>query len=193
MAFVVFVSGITVFDICHAEDRINLIFCEDFEKYNVGAENLPGYGGSAKQNVWKVVSNGSNKMYKMSVCSSSDMHLDKTLKETISGKFILQFTCIFEDDNNVNRQFQFMDSDNKDIPILLFAAGGKILTYDGKAVGNYSANTEHRFSVAADTESSQIKVYIDGEYKGTYNRTIKDVQKMAFSYKQNCGQHKPVY
>lgn len=180
LAFVVFVSGITVSDICHAEDRINLIFCEDFEKYNVGAENLPGYGGSAKKNVWKVVSNGSNKMYKMSVCSSSDMHLDKTLKETISGKFILQFTCIFEDGNNVNRQFQFMDSDNKDIPILLFAAGGKILTYDGKAVGNYSANTEHRFSVAADTESSQIKVYIDGEYKGTYNRTIKDVQKWRF-------------
>ena len=62
LAFVVFVSGITVSDICHAEDRINLIFCEDFEKYNVGAENLPGYGGSAKKNVWKVVSNGSNKM-----------------------------------------------------------------------------------------------------------------------------------
>lgn len=163
-----------------AENDTELYFNEDFESFHTGIEALSGYGGSANGNIWKIVEKNESKKYKMQVNTTSDMHLDKTLNKYISGNFIIQFSCIFEDANNVNRQFQIMDSDNNDIPLLLFVEDGQIITYNGEKVGNYTLNTEHTFSIAVDTSESKIKVYIDGVYKGEFDRMIKNVAKWRF-------------
>ncbi len=147
------------------ESEGRVIFSESFESYPVGTADLSGYGGGAKGNEWKVVEENDtgNKYYMMHVNTASDMHLDKTLSEAVSGRFIIQMDLYFEDFGDVMKQIQIRDSAGREAVLVRFFPDGTITYANNNVITGYTTEKYYQIAVAVNTETKTMDIYINGK------------------------------
>lgn len=139
-------------------------FEETFESFKTGAESITGYGGGAKGNIWSVCeeTNG-NKYWSMSITSSSDMHLDKSLSAPVFGKLVLDGDFYFEDYGATDKCIKARTSTGIEMLICKFTSDGSLVMYDGSVIAGYITDKWYTLSCALDTQTKTIDIYFNGK------------------------------
>ena len=175
-----------------------LIYYDGYETYSLGATSLNGYVGSKTNNEWKVtegISGGKN--LKLTVKSSSSLHLDRTFGEgEVTESFVVSLDVIFADYNNVVKALYIDSTSSTNVCLVKFLPSGTVTLADGTKIANYGLNKSYRLSVAVDTSANTANIYFNGKKRAANvslgSKAVADLTKVHFHMRDVAG-HSVVY
>lgn len=145
------------------------VFWDDFESYSIGAKVFSGFGGGAKTNIWGIAQDKdtSNKYLRMTLNTTSDMHLDKNFSTSVTGKFVIEARLRFMDNGSVTKYIELRDNNNKDYFPVKFLPNGSVALQNGTVIAGYVTDKFYTVALAIDTDNSTFDVYFNGKRRAS--------------------------